>query len=189
MKHGRGKLTLENSSYDGQWKKDKKHGWGVYEVSKPTPFGELIFSSFACLPPSTRTLIFVRRPTSQRAAPTTGLIRYEGEWEHDSRTGKGISTGGDGHVELCRYDNGLRVGEGVRLMDETRLDRWDNEERGPWRMDDGEELEVIDVDAALAIAQRLGLDLPRDPKFGTAPASVARSTASSQRSNSATKAL
>ena len=117
-----------------------------------------------------------------------GLVRYEGEWEQDARTGKGISTGGDGHVELSRYDNGLRVGEGVRLMDETRLDKWDNDERGPWRMQDGVEVEVIDVDTAAAIAQSLGLELPRDPKLGTAPASEARST-SSKASQARTKTL
>lgn len=117
-------------------------------------------------------------------------MRYEGEWEHDARTGKGISTGGDGHVELSRYDNGLRVGDGVRLMDETRLMKWDNEEHGPWRMKDGVELAVIDVEEAAAIAKGLGLELPRDPKLGTAPASIARSTTSSKASHMrATKAL
>ena len=36
----------------------------------------------------------------------------------------------------------LRVGEGVRLMNKEALSRWDNEETGPWRMQDGNELEV-----------------------------------------------
>ena len=145
---------MQNSWYDGDWKKNQKHGWGVYQVTETTPFG---------------------------------LLRYEGQWDHDARTGTGIATGVDGHVELCRYDNGLRVGEGVRLMNCEALCRWDtrpdNEEAGAWRMQDGQEIEVIDVETAAAIAKSLGLELPRDPKLGTAPSSVARSTASSTESH------
>ena len=107
------------STYDGQWKENMKHGkgkltlknaWYDGEWKKNTKHGWGVYQV-------TETTPF-------------GILRYEGEWDHDARTGKGIATGVDGHVELCRYDNGLRVGEGVRLMNAEALSRWDNEETG-----------------------------------------------------------
>lgn len=134
---------MRSASYDGQWKDNKRHGWGVYTVKEVTPFS---------------------------------IQRYEGEWFEDARTGKGITTGADGHMEMSVYENGIRVGEGVRLMNESMLLPYDNEQRGPWRLQDAgydREIEEIEVEEAAAIAKRIGLELPRDPNFGTAPASLA----------------
>ena len=122
-----GEASLYNGNdYDGEWKKNKRHGWGMYRVAKPT---------------------------------TGGLAAYEGEWVADARTGKGTSLGADGHLEVNIYENGIRKGEGVRILDMSLL-------KGPLkdeqayklphiRLMDGEEMEQLEPEQAEAIAAKI----------------------------------
>ena len=108
------------------------------------------------------------------AKPTIGgLAAYDGEWVDDARTGRGTTKGYDGHMELGRYVNGVRDGEAVRLVDESKLKK--DEPKGPFRMMDGKVLEEITEEEALVIAQRLGFKgpLPTFPWPPAAPAAAA----------------
>ena len=48
-------------------------------------------------------------------AAVATLAAYEGEWANGTRTGRGISKGADGAVEVGRYLDGIPTGESVRL--------------------------------------------------------------------------
>ena len=151
-KEGHGVLTLYSGNvYDGQWLDGKRHGWGVYRVARP-----------AC----------------------GGLAVYEGEWSKDERTGRGITLGADAPgalgcsiaatLEISRYENGKRVGQGVRWVDpssfKSRTPLKPGETptyTGPWRLVDGREIEEIDDAAAESIANDLGLQVPTFSKFRT----------------------
>ena len=132
--HGKGKHMLYNgNSYDGEWKMNQKHGWGMYRVHAPTK---------------------------------GGLAAYEGEWVEDARTGKGISKGSDGHVEVNVYENGLRRGEGVRILDHSLFkgDAKNHYKSGWLRLMDGEEMEEIEREEAEALSAKLGIaTLPSIP--------------------------
>jgi hypothetical protein len=131
---GRGKLTLYSGNiYDGEWRANKRNGWGLYTIAAPT---------------------------------VAGLAAYEGEWVDDARTGKGTSKGADGHLEINRYENGQRVGEGVRLLDESLLKP--DEPRGPFKLLDGREVKEITVEEAQKIATSVGLKGPL-PSFPWPP--------------------
>ena len=90
------------------------------------------------------------------AKPTiAGLAAYEGEWVQDARTGRGISMGADGHLELCRYEDGKRVGEGVRILDESKLKASDL--KGPFKLTDGKVCwDEISMAEAEAVAASIG---------------------------------
>ena len=91
----------------------------------------------------------------------SGLAVYEGEWDHDKRTGRGSSRNAQGHVEQCTYENGERVGEGVRWHDPKQLKEW--ETKGPFRLKDGKVVAGISVAEAEGISKSLRLTVPTFP--------------------------
>ena len=164
-RHGQGTLTLAANQlgariYRGAFVDNQRHGWGSFTVEKPSRGGTAI---------------------------------YEGEWDHDQQTGRGYLLGADdpgcvdldgaATLEITRFVNGKKVGEGVRWCDPRKIVRDKkgapaNEYRdprgqrvqlpqslfyGPWRLMDGKEAGEIDDRAATAIAKSLGLTVPSFP--------------------------
>ena len=149
--HGEGTYTWSSgSSYSGQWKEGIKHGKGTLTLYSGNVYsGQWVEGKKHGW--GTLTV----------AAPTIGgIAKYEGEWDNDARTGKGTTVNYDGHVELGRYENGLRVGEGLRVLDPLLIKPFDDNFPGPFRLMDGKEVESLDLPAAEKLAKSLGLPMP-----------------------------
>lgn len=180
MMHGQGKYTFlanpkaggQASGYDGEWSEGQFHGRGKLVLYS----GNSYDGEWRKNKRNGWGIYRVAKPI------VGGLAVYEGQWVDDARTGKGMSKGADGHIEVCIYENGLRVGEGVRILDPSLL----HTITGPLlkgeaknfyktmflRLEDGIEKEEIEQSAAEAIAAKVGFGhlptLPWPP-----PASVA----------------
>ena len=72
------------------------------------------------------------------------------------------------------YENGLRRGEGVRILDKSLLKGYLKDERAykliHLRLMDGEEMEELEPEQAEAIAAKIGVPLPSHPWPPEAPA-------------------
>ena len=136
--------TPTASVYAGQWQEGKKHGKGKLTLYS----GNCYDGQWKADKRHGWGMYTVAEPT------TAGMAAYEGEWVEDARTGRGISKGKDGHVELCTYNDGKRVGEGVRLLDESKLKA--SEPKGPFVLIDGKVGDEISMAEAEAIAGRIG---------------------------------
>jgi len=166
--------TTAGSSYHGQWQVGKWHGEGTYKWPSGSSYsgqwvegkkegkGKQILYSGNSYDGEWKAdkrhgwgLFTVAKPT------TAGVVVYEGEWVHDLFTGKGTAKGVDGALEINRYQDGKRIGEGVRWLDPNRVKP--GESTGPFRLTDGKEGEEIDPAEAEAIAQAIGVPVPQFP--------------------------
>ena len=147
--HGEGKYAWASGSvYEGQWVEGRKEGRGKLTLySGNTYQGEWVKDQRHGW-----GLYKVAKPTAG------GIAVYEGEWVKDDRTGKGTTKGIDGALEINKYENGMRVGDGVRWLNASRLKA--NEPSGPFRLKDGKEIKGITATEAEGIAKSLGLPVP-----------------------------
>mmetsp|Transcript_34144 Transcript_34144/g.67981 ORF Transcript_34144/g.67981 Transcript_34144/m.67981 type:complete len:235 (-) Transcript_34144:272-976(-) len=172
---GKGHLTTTaGSEYDGEWQAGKWHGKGTYKwqsgsvyagqwvEGKKQGHGTLTLYSGNTYEGEWKAdtrhgwgVYKVHRPTAG------GCAVYEGEWANDQCTGRGTSKGFDGAVEINRYENGKRVGAGVRWLDPSRVKL--GEATGPFRLTDGREGDLMEEAEAVAIAQEIGVPLPQLP--------------------------
>ena len=196
---GFGSLTTkEGSSYTGEWQRGIMHGEGKYAFQKAQgKFGQNATGQSGYVGQWSdgkfhgrgRRVLYNGNDYDGEwkknkrhgwgmyrvANPTVGgLAAYEGEWVSDARTGKGISKGTDGHLEVCTYENGLRRGEGVRIIDKTVLKGCLKDERAyklsHLRLVDGEEMEELEEAEAEALAAKIGISpLPSHPWPPPAP--------------------
>ena len=144
----------KRSTYSGQWADGKKHGRGKLTLYS----GNSYDGDWRDNKRHGWGLYVVAKPT------IAGIAAYEGEWVEDARTGRGMSKGADGHLEICAYEDGKRVGEGVRILDESKLKTGSTEPKGPFRLTDGKLGEEIPVGVAEGIAAKLGFKaLPSFP--------------------------
>ena len=171
---GHGSLkTKDGNSYEGEWSGGNMHGQGTYTWSSGSSYsgqweggikhgeGTLTLYSGNVYTGQWRNGKRHGWGTLTVAKPTIGSVaRYEGEWVDDARTGKGTTINYDGHVELSRYENGQRVGEGLRVLDPARKKPFDETFPGPFRLMDGKEVEMVDLPTAEGIAKSLGLAMP-----------------------------
>ena len=167
--HGEGTYVFQkygkaeaSSVYAGQWSEGKKHGKGKLTLYSGNSYdGEWVQDKR-----DGWGLYTIANPT------IGGLAAYEGEWVQDARTGRGISKGYDGHLEICTYKEGLRVGEGVRIVDESKLKKDDL--KGPFALHEGKLGEEISLADAEAVAASLGFKslptFPWPPAAAAAPA-------------------
>lgn len=186
---GHGTLeTKEGTAYDGEWKRGQMHGQGAYTYQHlrgdqasvyDGQWNESVYEGRGKLTMYNGNVYDGEWVNNQRqgwglyvvAKPTpSGLAAYEGQFEADARTGKGISKGADGHLEICTYENGQREGEGVRLHDEGLLKEEQLEEDNPRyiglyrKLQDGQDVGEATREEAQAIAARVGFKaLPSFP--------------------------
>lgn len=195
---GRGTLvTNEGTSYEGDWQRGIMHGEGKYAFQKAEgKFGNNATGQSGYIGQWSegkfhgkgRRVLYNGNDYDGEwkknkrhgwgmyrvAKPTTGgLAAYEGEWVADARTGKGTSLGADGHLEVNIYENGIRKGEGVRILDMSLLKGPLKDERAyklpHIRLMDGEEMEQLEPEQAEAIAAKIGVPLPSHPWPPEAP--------------------
>ena len=81
--------------------------------------------------------------------------KYEGAWRDGKMHGAGTYTWPDGETDLLMFDSGRPAGEGVRLSNDRLL---------AYRLVDGNKAEPIEMGAAAARAQKLGLSVRRHPR-------------------------
>lgn len=74
-------------------------------------------------------------------------ISFEGMFRNGKRNGRGKYQLTDGRVEIYRYVNDSRVGDGVR---------WSANRKKAWRMNDGKVTKKVSIEEAAAIAKRCG---------------------------------
>jgi hypothetical protein len=161
---GKGKLRYaDGASYEGEWKANAMEGFGTYtftdgstyEVSGASPShpapvplaptwllpGSHLAPACLCSPP--------------RACDVNGRSLAsccaQGEWKGGERTGKGTMRWSDGEIEVGRYVSGEQVGEGMRWAD-----HW----KGPKRVKDGQVAELISMEEARRVAERVGVPMP-----------------------------
>jgi len=181
--HGEGTFTKPSgTSYTGQWVEGRKEGFGTWTLA-PNHLGHRVYRGmFVNDQRHGWGLFTVEKPTCG------GTAAYEGEWDKDKQTGKGYLLGaeepgcvdmdGAATLELQRYVDGKKVGEGVRWCDprKIRLDKEGvplNEYRdpigkrvplpdgglyyGPWKLKDGRDVGSCTEAEAAVIASTIGL--------------------------------
>ena len=72
---------------------------------------------------------------------------FEGMFRNGMRNGRGKYQLTDGRVEIYRYVNDNRVGDGVR---------WSSDRKKAWKMNGGKVVKRISMEDATAIANRCG---------------------------------
>ena len=77
----------------------------------------------------------------------SSFISFEGMFRSGKRNGRGKYQLTDGRVEIYRYVNDSRVGDGVR---------WSANRKKAWRMNDGKITKRVSTEEAAAIAKRCG---------------------------------
>ena len=144
----------KRSTYSGQWADGKKHGRGKLTLYS----GNSYDGDWKENKRHGWGLYVVDKPN------IAGIAAYEGEWVEDARTGRGMSKGADGHLEICAYEDGKRVGEGVRILDVSKLKTGTTEPKGPFKLTDGKLGDEIPIGVAEGIAAKLGFKaLPTFP--------------------------
>lgn len=78
---------------------------------------------------------------------TSASFSFEGMFRGGKRNGRGKYQLTDGRVEIYRYVNDARVGDGVR---------WSANRKKAWRMNDGKVTKRVSIEEAAAIAKRCG---------------------------------
>jgi len=186
--HGHGKYTTSSGSvYEGEWVGGKKEGQGCYTLAPLAQVGTREYrGAFETDQRHGWGVYTAQSPTC------SGILTYAGEWWRDKQTGRGYGLSAQepgccdlmaSALDISRFDDGKKVGEGVRWMDPAKIVRnadgsHSAEYRdpagsrvrlpkplyyGPWRLEDGVDVGEIDEAAAQAIAKRLGLTVPTFP--------------------------
>jgi hypothetical protein len=153
---GRGTITFhDKTEYTGQWKKNRFHGEGSrrfnngnvyngnYEGGKRQGQGKCYFANGD---------MYVG---DWKEDTIHGFGRYyynnghsfEGMFRNGKRNGRGKYQLTDGRVEIYRYVNDSRVGDGVR---------WSANRKKAWRMNDGKSIKKVSPEVAAGIAKRCG---------------------------------
>ena len=84
---------------------------------------------------------------SHHLLTTSASSSFEGMFRGGKRNGRGKYQLTDGRVEIYRYVNDARVGDGVR---------WSANRKKAWRMNDGKVTKRVSIEEAAAIAKRCG---------------------------------
>ncbi|KAL3797788.1 hypothetical protein ACHAWO_000405 [Cyclotella atomus] len=153
---GRGTITFhDGTEYSGQWHKNKFHGVGTRRFKN----GNVYNGNY----------VEGRRQGQGKCHFANGDL-YSGNWKNDTiqgfgryyynnghcfegmfrngqRNGRGKYQLTDGRVEIYRYVNDSRVGDGVR---------WSADRKKAWKMNGGKVVKRISMDDATAIANRCG---------------------------------
>ncbi|KAL3780732.1 hypothetical protein HJC23_001014 [Cyclotella cryptica] len=152
---GRGTITFhDGTEYSGQWRNNKFHGEGTRRFKN----GNVYNGSY----------VDGKRHGQGKCYFANGDL-YSGDWKNDTiqgfgryyynnghsfegmfrngmRNGRGKYQLTDGRVEIYRYVNDSRVGDGVR---------WSADRKKAWKMNDGK-AKRITMEEAIAIANRCG---------------------------------
>ncbi|KAL7544092.1 hypothetical protein ACHAXR_013542 [Thalassiosira sp. AJA248-18] len=153
---GRGTISFhDGTEYTGQWRKNRFHGEGTRRFTNGNVYTGHYDSG--------------TRQGQGRCYFANGDM-YVGDWKQDTihgfgryyynnghsfegmfrngkRNGRGKYQLTDGRVEIYRYVNDARVGDGVR---------WSANRKKAWRMNDGKVTKRVSIDEAAAIAKRCG---------------------------------
>lgn len=153
---GRGTINFhDGTEYTGQWKGNRFHGEGTRRFKN----GNVYTGNYAA----------GKRHGQGRCYFANGDL-YVGDWKDDTihgfgryyynnghsfegmfrngkRNGRGKYQLTDGRVEIYRYVNDSRVGDGVR---------WSKCRKKAWRMNDGKVTKRVSIEEAAAIAKRCG---------------------------------
>mmetsp|Transcript_27843 Transcript_27843/g.42984 ORF Transcript_27843/g.42984 Transcript_27843/m.42984 type:complete len:698 (+) Transcript_27843:57-2150(+) len=153
---GRGTMTFrDNTEYSGQWKRNKFHGDGTrrfhngnvyngnYTDGKRQGQGKCYFANGD---------MYVG---DWKDDTIHGFGRYyynnghsfEGMFRNGKRNGRGKYQLTDGKVEIYRYVNDCRKGDGVR---------WSANRKKAWRMNGGKAIKRVSMEEAAQIANRCG---------------------------------
>ncbi|KAL9180044.1 hypothetical protein ACHAXT_008014 [Thalassiosira profunda] len=153
---GRGTISFhDGTEYAGQWKRNRFHGEGTrrfnngnvytgnYVTGKRQGQGRCYFANGD---------MYVG---DWKDDTIHGFGRYyynnghsfEGMFRHGKRNGRGKYQLTDGRVEIYRYVNDARSGDGVR---------WSANRKKAWRMNDGKVVKRVSIEEAAAIANRCG---------------------------------
>ena len=154
VRDGEGILNFsDGSEYVGNWKDNKMHGQGTRRFPNGNVYNGLYHEG--------------KRSGNGRCYYANGDM-YIGEWGNDqmngfgryyynngqcfegffwegTRNGMGKYQLTDGRVDIYRYENDMRVGEGVR---------WSTDRKKAWRLMDGKVKGKISLQVASEIAQR-----------------------------------
>eukprot|EP00581_Thalassiosira_minuscula_P013119 CAMPEP_0183729268 /NCGR_PEP_ID=MMETSP0737-20130205/29989_1 /TAXON_ID=385413 /ORGANISM="Thalassiosira miniscula, Strain CCMP1093" /LENGTH=798 /DNA_ID=CAMNT_0025961415 /DNA_START=56 /DNA_END=2452 /DNA_ORIENTATION=+ len=153
---GRGTISFhDGTEYAGQWKTNRFHGEGTRRFNNGNVY--------------TGNYVAGKRQGQGRCYFANGDM-YVGDWKEDTihgfgryyynnghsfegmfrngkRNGRGKYQLTDGRVEIYRYVNDSRVGDGVR---------WSANRKKAWRMNDGKVTKRVSIEEAAAIAKRCG---------------------------------
>ena len=161
--HGRGKMELANGDkYDGEWIDGEMSGRGTHKWASGALYeGEWVDG--------------VREGRGFYAFTPRGSTTYEGEFKADKRNGTGVYTWSSGEkyeggfvddrrhgpgkfvwsserTDVCLFEAGRMVGEGVR---------WSANRLVAWRTKDGEEVEKIPIETAQQLEDSI---FPTEPE-------------------------
>eukprot|EP00571_Detonula_confervacea_P016406 CAMPEP_0172303248 /NCGR_PEP_ID=MMETSP1058-20130122/4810_1 /TAXON_ID=83371 /ORGANISM="Detonula confervacea, Strain CCMP 353" /LENGTH=753 /DNA_ID=CAMNT_0013013989 /DNA_START=281 /DNA_END=2542 /DNA_ORIENTATION=- len=153
---GRGTISFhDGTEYAGQWTKNRFHGEGTRRFNNGNVY--------------TGNYVSGKRQGQGKCYFANGDM-YVGDWKEDTihgfgryyynnghsfegmfrngkRNGRGKYQLTDGRVEIYRYVNDSRVGDGVR---------WSANRKKAWRMNDGKVTKRVSIEDAAAIAKRCG---------------------------------
>ena len=158
LQDGQGKQTwASGSTYEGEWKAGQQHGHGVYTLAGTTTGYNVYEGQWAMGRKQGRGKYTIHKRNAI-------LEEYEGEFKEDRRDGKGmccyggpVRTGptklwdGRGELEMGTYQEGYRVGEGVR---------WSADRSQVWQLQAGRAVKEIELTEAEAFAEALGFPAP-----------------------------
>lgn len=157
---GKGTLRFsEGTVYEGQWRGGKQDGYGTlrrasgevyegeYKNGQRTGRGKLRYPDGASYDGQWKQGAMEGEGTYTFTDGST----YSGEWKGGERTGKGTMRWSDGEIEVGRYVEGEQMGEGMR---------WAEHWKGPKRVRDGQVAELISMEEARKVAERVGVPMP-----------------------------
>ena len=131
-KAGRGKMQgADGNVYEGEYTDGQREGRGIYR-----------YPSGATYDGQWKAGKMDGRGTYHFA---NGNV-YEGEYRADKKEGRGAFKYADGDIEVSCFEAGARVGEGVR---------WAADKHMAWRLHDGQPVEVISLEEAKRLIERI----------------------------------
>mmetsp|Transcript_29922 Transcript_29922/g.67539 ORF Transcript_29922/g.67539 Transcript_29922/m.67539 type:complete len:593 (-) Transcript_29922:41-1819(-) len=153
---GRGTISFhDGTEYHGQWRSNKFHGEGTRRFKN----GNIYNGNYANGKRQGQGKCYFANGDMYvgdwKNDTISGFGRYyyqnghsfEGMFRDGKRNGRGKYQLTDGRVEVYRYFNDSRVGDGVR---------WSANRKKAWKMNDGKVTKRVSLDEAAAIAKRAG---------------------------------
>jgi hypothetical protein len=126
-RNGKGKLTVGSAgvTYNGEWKDDNKHGFGVqvyedgsryeggWERNARDGRGEFTYPNGVRLSGTWRQEVLVQDADHPVVVDYPNGEHYEGEWRDDLRHGRGVLRDANGLTYEGEFEKGKRHGSGV----------------------------------------------------------------------------